>query len=315
MIALMIGLILLSAYTNQCYASPSPSDDAWNPVVNDRYYEMWYFDAQTEAGETIIGGIAVMGNIERDARVRIDLIIYTADGGMIDATCSHSFSDFHASTQRLDISVGDSFAREDPPYYEVFLSNGTISCYLTYNAELPMWKKTKLRQDSYGAWIVIFPRGTVSGWYSIAGEKHEITGVGYHDHAYFLAPTVDGYTWMPNLWIRIIDEGAVIVLIKAPMNYQVMVAFYPNNIYELSRVRVEMGNNSLQITGCGENSVAYLRLTISRQDLMYKSEAWEAYRGLFSANGYLVSATLRSPIKGKGIIYFPVPSKPSDRLQ
>jgi len=304
LLSLVIGMTLLSAFTSQCYASPSPSDDAWNPIVSNLYYEVWWFDAQTENGEFICCVIAVMGNIEKNATARIDLIIWTADGGIDKVTWFYPFSKFRASAEKLDISVEDSFARETPPFYEVFLSNGTVSCYIHYTAEMPPWKKPKPRPDSYGDWIVIVPKGKVSGWYNIAGKQHEITGIGYHDHMYCLTPVVDGYVGLPNMWGRILGERTVVAFGKAPANYKPVAVFFPDNVYEPDRVIMEIDNYSLKIVGYGENVVIYLKLAISRQCLIYRAKAWEAYRGLISAEGYILTKTFKRHLKGEGIIYF-----------
>jgi len=97
-----------------------------------------------------------------------------------------------------------------------------------------------------------------------------------------------------------------VVFVKAPMRYQVVAAFFQGNICELNQVRMELSNDSLQILGRGENAVINLKLTINHPDLTYKAEAWYAYRGLFSAQGYFSSTTFKSRLKGKGIIYFPL---------
>lgn len=36
--------------------------------------------------------------------------------------------------------------------------------------------------EKYFTWLCVVPRGTVTGTMTVAGETHEITGAGYHDH-------------------------------------------------------------------------------------------------------------------------------------
>jgi len=300
---LAMSFTLLQAFPNQSFASPQ-SADAWTPVVSDLYYEFWYFDASAETGETLILGIAVIGNIEKDAKVRIDLIIYMADGKMVDATHILPFSDFSASKEIMDVTVGVNYARESPPFYEVYISNGTVSSYLLYEAEMPTWQDFAPPWLPYGNWVVILPRGSVSGWYSISGQRYSVVGVGYHDHIYMMFPDIDYYQGLPSVWLRVLGEGTTVVFGRSLLKSQVLAVFFEDDVYEVSNVNVEMGNNSFRVVGFGKNSVVYLELAFNRLDLLYIGKAWSGYKGLFSAYGIFSSKTFRSPLRGTGIAYF-----------
>jgi hypothetical protein len=116
-------------------------------------YEWWYFDAHLADGAKLVvsfmdkGDIAdPKGPLSPVLRLNLDL----PDGRHFEKLVHHRPDEWSAATDHADVRLGNNRFSGD-------------------------------RALEF-AWLPAVPQGAVTAKYSIGGEQHETTGVGYHDH-------------------------------------------------------------------------------------------------------------------------------------
>lgn len=166
-----------------------PSDNAAHPSTDKHAFEHWYFDARLDDGRIVVAMIQTRELVHRKPGVEVH--VYSADGERREAVRTYTDADLRASTDRVDVQVGRSYAKlvreEDGlPVYEVAVSEGDLGFDLTFTAEVPPWMPGRGRVDyndrEFFAWVVGAPRARVKGTVTVDGETTEVTGTGYHDH-------------------------------------------------------------------------------------------------------------------------------------
>jgi hypothetical protein len=153
-------------------------------------YEWWYFDAHLDDGSKLV---VVFMNKDLSApgkpldpiiRLNLDL----ADGRSFSKLVGFSPESFSAATDHADVRIGDNRFTGDLHSYRITAALEEIEVDVTLTGTVPAWRP-ETGYMLFGAdrakefsWLPSVPQGHVEAEYSIAGERHSSSGVGYHDH-------------------------------------------------------------------------------------------------------------------------------------
>jgi hypothetical protein len=153
-------------------------------------YEWWYFDAHLEDGSKLV--VVFMDKdlatpqkpLDPTIRLNLDL----ADGRSFEKLVTFDPSVWSAARDHADVRIGENRFTGDLHTYRITATVDEIRVDVTLEGEVPPWRP-ETGYMLFGAdrklefaWLPSVPQGRVTATYSIGGEQHETTGVGYHDH-------------------------------------------------------------------------------------------------------------------------------------
>jgi hypothetical protein len=153
-------------------------------------YEWWYFDAHLADGAKLV--IAFMNKdiaepqkaLSPLLRINLDL----PDGRRFEKLTHFASSAWSAERDHADVRLGDNRFIGDLHRYRIEATADDVSIDATLTGEIPAWRPAtgymlfgEDRSLEF-AWLPAVPQGAVSVRYTVDGEHHETTGVGYHDH-------------------------------------------------------------------------------------------------------------------------------------
>jgi CrtC N-terminal lipocalin domain len=153
-------------------------------------YEWWYFDAHLADGSKLV--ITFMNKdiaepqkpLSPLLRINLDL----ADGRSFEKLLHFPASAWSAARDHADVQLGDNRFTGDLHTYRITAIAEELSFDVTLTGEIPAWRPASgymlFGEDRSleFAWLPSVPQGAVRVAYTIAGEQHDTTGVGYHDH-------------------------------------------------------------------------------------------------------------------------------------
>lgn len=153
-------------------------------------YEWWYFDAYLADGAKLV---MVFANKEvtdpklplsPQLRLNLDL----ADGRRFEKIMRYPAGEWSSAEDHCDVRMGENRFSGDLHQYRIEVRVEGISLELTLDGEVPPWRPSTgymlfgTDRALEFAWLPSVPQGAVTVNYSIDGERHDTTGVGYHDH-------------------------------------------------------------------------------------------------------------------------------------
>ncbi len=194
-----------------------PEDDALHIDVGAKnQFEWWYFDAHLEGGYTLVAFFyAAYPNPGLDqGKIAVELTLLRPDGRKTQKVVKYKKPDFYASTEKPDVKIGENYMKAEftddgLPVYEIFLEDEDLMFHLTYKAQVKGWKPgtgySHFANLGHFAWVVPFPRASVTGTIRDGDKEMSVTGVGYHDHNWlnFSFQSIIEY-WM---WGRVYSEN------------------------------------------------------------------------------------------------------------
>jgi len=194
-----------------------PEDDALHIEVGAKnQFEWWYFDAHLEGGYTLVAFFyAAYPNPGLDqGKIAVELTLLRPDGRKTQKVVKYKKPDFYASTEKPDVKIGENYMKveftdDGLPVYEIFLEDEELMFHLTYKAQVKGWKPgtgySHFANLGHFAWVVPFPRASVTGTIRDGEKEMSVTGVGYHDHNWlnFSFQSIIEY-WM---WGRVYSEN------------------------------------------------------------------------------------------------------------
>lgn len=174
----------------------SPWEDGIRTDGKPGSYEWWYFDAHLDDGSSLVVAFYTKNPLAPgdplDPYVSIQLDRPGHD--TLTRVVKAGVTQFHAATDRCDVSLGDNFIRGDLHTYEIHVSSGDLVVDATLNGQVPAWRPATGytlfgdHEEHYFAWLPSVPQGTVSVRLTVDGDTEELGGVGYHDHNWGDAP-------------------------------------------------------------------------------------------------------------------------------
>jgi predicted secreted hydrolase len=153
-------------------------------------YEWWYFDAHLADGATLV---VVFANKEitdptKPLSPQLRLNLDLADGRHFEKIAPYPAAAWSSARDTCDVRMGENRFSGDLRHYRIEVHGGEIAVEVTLDGEVPPWRPSTgymlfgTDRALEFAWLPSVPQGAVTVTYSIDGEWHETTGVGYHDH-------------------------------------------------------------------------------------------------------------------------------------
>lgn len=182
-------------------------------------YEWWYFDAHLETGQTVVVFFHAKSPNPgpTQGKTGMEIVLLRPDGKRFQKFISYSKSEFEASRDKPEVTIGKNTLRVkqekgELPIYEIKVKEKNFECEITYKATVNGWKPgtgdSKFGELGTFSWVVPFPRATVEGTIKDGDELIQVSGIGYHDHNWLDFPfnKIINY-WM---WGRIYSENYTI---------------------------------------------------------------------------------------------------------
>jgi hypothetical protein len=153
-------------------------------------YEWWYFDAHLKDGTKLV--VVFMdkdlATPQRPLEPMIRLNLDLADGRSFEKFVTFDPATWSSAKDHADVRIGQNRFTGDLHTYRITAAVDEIAVDITLQGEVPAWRpetgymlfgEDRTREF---AWLPSVPQGRVTATYSIGGERHQTTGVGYHDH-------------------------------------------------------------------------------------------------------------------------------------
>jgi hypothetical protein len=153
-------------------------------------YEWWYLDAHLKDGTKLV--VVFMdkdlATPQRPLEPMIRLNLDLADGRSFEKFVTFDPATWSSAKDHADVRIGQNRFTGDLHTYRITAAVDEIAVDITLQGEVPAWRpetgymlfgEDRTREF---AWLPSVPQGRVTATYSIGGERHQTTGVGYHDH-------------------------------------------------------------------------------------------------------------------------------------
>jgi len=171
-------------------ASIAPWEDGARTDDSPGTYEWWYFDAHLADGAKLV--IVFMNkDIAQPQKplspmLRLDLDL--PDGRHFENLVPYPAGEWSTAKDHADVRLGQNRFVGDLHRYRIQATAAEVSVDVTLTSEVPRWRPSTgyilfgADRSREFAWLPAVPQGAVTATYSVDGERHETTGVGYHDH-------------------------------------------------------------------------------------------------------------------------------------
>jgi hypothetical protein len=215
-------------------------------------YEWWYFDAHLADGATLV--VAFMNKdiaqpqkpLSPLLRLELDL----RDGRHFEKLIHLPAAAWSAARDHADVRLGNNRFTGDLHTYRIEASAEEISVDITLIGEVPPWRPGsgymlfgEDRSQEF-AWLPSVPQGAVTVRYTVGGEEHQTTGVGYHDHNWGnvgLMKVVHDWYWARG------HAGPYSVIASYVTSAQ-RYGFAPIPIFMLARDNVVIADDAVRVT-------------------------------------------------------------------
>ena len=169
-------------------------------------FEWWYFDCQFDDGSTLVVTFSNKPHTEPDGPLRPTVLVIRqhTDGTRIHLEPAFEPSQFSASTEKCDVTIGANTVSGDLDRYTMHIEVDGLVADLTMVRQAPSWRPgagatfLNREQTRYFAWVVPVPYGTVDAVITENGETTTLTGSGYHDHNWgnqLMSSFLDHWFW------------------------------------------------------------------------------------------------------------------------
>ena len=161
-----------------------PWEDGRRTPLSADYFEWWYLDSVLNDGTIVVAWFG--DNWTYGTRSRAVNLEITRPGERTRRTHWKFAEPGTFATDRCEVRIGPHALTEDHGSYRLRIDpTDGLGCDLKLAPALaPFRPGTGLiaAGDSFFAWLVPVPGGTVSGTLTIDGKVREVAGHGYHDH-------------------------------------------------------------------------------------------------------------------------------------
>jgi hypothetical protein len=232
--------------------SIAPWEDGARTDDSAGTYEWWYFDAHLADGAKLV--VTFMNKDIAEPQkplsplLRLDLDL--SDGRHFEKLVRYAPSDWSAAKDRADVRLGGNRFTGDLHHYRIEASAEEISVDVSLTGEVPPWRPATgyllFGQDRSleFAWLPSVPQGAVDVTYSVDGERHETTGVGYHDHNWGNV----GLMKVVHNWYWARGQAGPYSVIASYITSAKKYGFEPLPIFMLARDNVMIGDDPANVT-------------------------------------------------------------------
>lgn len=168
----------------------SPREDAAHTDDSPGTYEWWYFDAHLSNGATLV--VIFMNKPLAQPELPLTPLLRVSlelpDGRVYNSMDVHPAETWSASRTELDVRIGANRFSGDLDEIRIQAASDDIVVDVTMTPQVHAWRPETGHMyfgegtDQLFGWLPAIPQGAVQGSYTIDGETHEVSGIGYHDH-------------------------------------------------------------------------------------------------------------------------------------
>jgi hypothetical protein len=215
-------------------------------------YEWWYFDAHLADGAKLV--VAFMNkDIAQPQKplsplLRIDLDL--PDGRRFEKLIHVPAAAWSATKDHADVRLGDNRFTGDLHTYRIEATAEGVSLDVTLTGEIPAWRPAtgymlfgEDRSLEF-AWLPAVPQGAVRVKYTVEGDEHETTGVGYHDHNWGNV----GLMKVVHHWYWARGQAGPYSVIASYITSAKQYDFEPIPIFMLARDNTVIGDDPAKVT-------------------------------------------------------------------
>jgi hypothetical protein len=215
-------------------------------------YEWWYFDAHLADGAKLV--VVFMNKDIAEPQkplsplLRIDLDL--PDGRRFEKLIHLPATAWSAARDHADVRIGANRFTGDLHNYRVEATAEEISVDVTLTGEIAAWRPAtgymlfgEDRSLEF-AWLPSVPQGAVRVKYTVGGEEHETTGVGYHDHNWGNV----GLMKVVHDWYWARGQAGPYSVIASYITSTKQYGFEPIPIFMLARDNVVIGDDPTKVT-------------------------------------------------------------------
>jgi CrtC N-terminal lipocalin domain len=233
-------------------ASIAPWEDGARTDDSPGTYEWWYFDAHLADGAKLV--IVFMNkDIAQPQKplspmLRLDLDL--PDGRHFENLVPYPAGEWSTAKDHADVRLGQNRFVGDLHRYRIQATAAEVSVDVTLTSEVPPWRPSTgyilfgADRSREFAWLPAVPQGAVTATCSVDGERHETTGVGYHDHNWGnvgLMKVVHDWYWARG---QAGPYSVIASYITAAKEY----GFEPIPIFMLARDNAVIGDDPARVT-------------------------------------------------------------------
>lgn len=215
-------------------------------------YEWWYFDAHLADGAKLVVTFMNKDIAEPQKalapllRLNLDL----PDGRHFEKLVNYPPSEWSAAKDHADVRLGRNRFTDDLHQYRIEATAEEISVDVTLTGEVPPWRPSTgymlfgADRSMEFSWLPSVPQGAVTASYSIGGERHETTGVGYHDHNWGNV----GLMKVVHDWYWARGQAGPYTVIASYITASEQFGYEPIPIFMLARDNVVIGDDRAKVT-------------------------------------------------------------------
>jgi hypothetical protein len=215
-------------------------------------YEWWYFDAHLNDGAKLV--VSFMNKdiatpqkpLSPLLRLNLDL----PDGRHFEKLVHYPPSEWSAASDHADVRLGENRFTGDLHRYHIQATAEEISVDIALTGEVPPWRPSTgymlfgLDRSLEFAWLPSVPEGAVTVTYSVGRERHETTGVGYHDHNWGNV----GLMKVVHDWYWARGQAGPYSVIASYITSAKKYGFEPLPIFMLARDNVLVGDDPAKVS-------------------------------------------------------------------
>jgi len=231
--------------------SVAPWEDGARTDDSAGTYEWWYFDAHLADGAKLV--VAFMNKdlaapqtpLSPLLRLELDL----PDGRHFEKLLSLPAAAWSAARDHADVRLGNNRFTGDLHTYRIEATAEEISVDVTLTGEIPAWRPGSgymlfgSDRSLEFAWLPSVPQGAVTIRYTVEGEQHDTTGVGYHDHNWGNV----GLMKIVHDWYWARGQAGPYSVIASYITSAKRYGFEPLPIFMLARDNVVIGDDPAKV--------------------------------------------------------------------
>jgi CrtC N-terminal lipocalin domain len=230
----------------------APWEDGKRTDDSPGTYEWWYFDAHLADGAKLVVTFMNKDIAEPQKalapllRLNLDL----PDGRHFEKLVHYSPGEWSAAKDHADVHLGKNRFTGDLHQYRIEATAEEISVDVTLTGAVPPWRPSTgymlfgADRSMEFAWLPSVPQGQVTASYSIGGERHETTGIGYHDHNWGNV----GLMKVVHDWYWARGQAGPYTVIASYITASKEFGFEPLPIFMLTRDNALVGDDRAKVT-------------------------------------------------------------------
>jgi hypothetical protein len=232
--------------------SIAPWEDGARTDASAGTYEWWYFDAHLADGAKLV--ISFMdkdlAEPQKPLSPVLRLNLELPDGRIFEKLVRYPRDEWSAAKDHADVHLGDNRFTGDLHEYRIQAKAEEISVDVTLIGQVPPWRPSTgymlfgADRSLEFAWLPSVPQGAATVAYSIGGDKHETTGVGYHDHNWGNV----GLMKVVHDWYWARGQAGPYTVIASYITSSEQFGFEPLPIFMLARDNIVVGDDPAKVT-------------------------------------------------------------------